>query len=87
MALEDTYSPVLHRLDQAVRFRAVHPTQPIPPPYEILTRYSKPPDALLEKSKPQLDQLIEAANVKKGTVTFSPCKPKKPLLSLPPIEY
>lgn len=66
MAPADTYSPVLHRIEQAVRFRAVHPAAPIPPPYEILTRYSKPPDELLEKASHHLETLIAAADVKKG---------------------
>ncbi|KAL8822733.1 MAG: hypothetical protein Q9191_006537 [Dirinaria sp. TL-2023a] len=65
MAPMDTYSPVLHRIDQAVRFRAVHPSEPIPPPYEILTRYSKPPDELIDRAQRQLDKLIAAAHVKK----------------------
>lgn len=82
MPLTDTYSPVLHRIDQAVRFRAVHPSEPIPPPYEILTRYSKPPNDLVEKSKRQLERLVEAANVKKGTFPLSPTHTTKcPLAS------
>lgn len=68
MPMIDTYSPVLHRLDQAVRWRAVHPTEPVPPPYDILTRYSKPPEALVAKSKGKLDKLVAAANVKKGKI-------------------
>lgn len=66
MPMSDTYSPILHRLDQAVRWRAVHPIEPVPPPYEILTRYSKPPEGLVAKSKRQLEKLVAAADVKKG---------------------
>ena len=66
MALTDTFSPILHRLDQAVRWRAVHPNEPVPPPYEILTRYSKPPDELAAKSQRKLEKLVAAADVKKG---------------------
>ncbi|KAL9129992.1 MAG: hypothetical protein Q9217_001714 [Psora testacea] len=65
MQMTDTYSPVLHRIDQAVRWRAIHPTKPIPPPYEILTRYSKPPESLVAKSKHRLEKLMAAADVKK----------------------
>ena len=65
MTMTDTYSPVLHRIDQAVRWRAVHPTEPIPPPYEILTRYSTPPEELVAGAKKKLEKLIAAANVKK----------------------
>ena len=66
MPMTETYSPVLHRLEQAVRWRAVHPDEPIPPPYEILTRYSKPPDELVAQSKRRLEKLIAAADLKKG---------------------
>ena len=65
MSMTDTYSPVLHRIDQAVRWRAVHPAEPVPPPYEILTRYSHPPAELVAGSKKKLEKLIAAANVKK----------------------
>lgn len=65
MNMTDTYSPVLHRIDQAVRWRAVHPTEPIPPPYEILTRYSNPPEELIARAKKKLEKLIVAADVKK----------------------
>ena len=65
MNMTDTYSPVLHRIDQAVRWRAVHPTEPVPPPYEILTRYSNPPEELVAGAKKNLERLIAAADVKK----------------------
>ena len=70
MQMADTYSPVLHRIDQAVRWRAVHPTEPVPPPYEILTRYSHPPKELAAASKRQLEKLIAAADVKKGKYLY-----------------
>lgn len=65
MNMNDTYSPILHRMDQAVRWRAVHPTEPVPPPYEILTRYSNPPEKLVAGAKRKLEKLIAAADVKK----------------------
>ncbi|KAL8873132.1 MAG: hypothetical protein Q9174_001348 [Haloplaca sp. 1 TL-2023] len=65
MPMAETFSPILHRIDQAVRWRAVHPTEPVPPPYEILTRYSNPPETLISQSKKQLETLITAADVKK----------------------
>ena len=68
MPMTETYSPVLHRIDQAVRWRAVHPNEPVPPPYEILTRYSNPPNELVAYSKRQLEKLMMAANVKKGII-------------------
>lgn len=65
--MEDAYSPQLHRLNHAIRLRAVHPNKPIAPPPEILTKFTKPPQELLEKVKPTLDKLHEVADVKKGT--------------------
>ena len=65
MQITDTFSPILHRLDQAVRWRAVHTDAPIPPPAEILIRYTKAPDLLLENSKQQLERLSSVANIKK----------------------
>ncbi|KAL8689527.1 MAG: hypothetical protein Q9224_004620 [Gallowayella concinna] len=65
MPMTETFSPVLHRIDQAVRWRAIHPTEPVPPPYEILTRYSNPPEELVSQSKKRLEKLIAAADVKK----------------------
>ncbi|KAI9757356.1 MAG: ATP-dependent DNA helicase II subunit 2 [Candelina submexicana] len=63
--MDDTFSPVLHRIDQVVRWRAVHPSEPIPPPYEILTKYSRPPVEFEERARPALKDLIAAAKVKK----------------------
>ncbi|KAL9600568.1 MAG: hypothetical protein Q9219_003114 [cf. Caloplaca sp. 3 TL-2023] len=65
MPMTDTFSPILHRIDQVVRWRAVHPTEPIPPPYEILTRFSKPPEEVVSRSKRKLEKLMAAADVKK----------------------
>ncbi|KAK3172414.1 hypothetical protein OEA41_005735 [Lepraria neglecta] len=65
MPMADTYSPILHRIDQAVRWRAVHANEPVPPAYEILTRYSKPPEELVAKAQRQLEKLVAAADVKK----------------------
>lgn len=66
MALEDAFSPLLHRIEQAKRWRAVRPTEPLPPIPEVLLKYSKQPEDLQEKSKPALRKLIQASDVKKG---------------------
>lgn len=66
--MSETYSPVLHRIDQAVRWRAVHPDEPIPPPHEILVKYSQPPEELVIGAKRKLEELVSAADVKKGTL-------------------
>ena len=65
MQMADVFSPILHRVDQAVRWRAVHPDEPVPPPYEILTRYMNPPEEATQRSKRSLEKLIVAAEVKK----------------------
>lgn len=63
--MDDTYSIVLHRLNQVIRHRAVHPTSDPSPPLEILTRYSKPPAKLVEQARPALDAIVAAGNIKK----------------------
>ncbi len=65
MAFEDTFSPLYHRLEQAKRWRAIHPNDPIPPIPEVLTKYSHPPEALLADGQPSLQRLLKAADVKK----------------------
>jgi len=61
----ETFSPILHRINQVVRWRAVHPDEPLPPVHEILTKYDHPPENLLEASTDTLEKLIEASDVKK----------------------
>ncbi|KAF2635688.1 SPOC domain-like protein [Massarina eburnea CBS 473.64] len=64
---EDTYSPLLHRVSQIIRWRATHsdPTLPLPGPPQILTKYSHPPAELLQNAEDQLAALATAADVKK----------------------
>lgn len=68
--MDETYSPTLHRLNQAIRFRAVHPLDPIPPPYDIITKYLHPPEGLTQSTVPYIEKLKEAADVKKGSLGF-----------------
>ncbi|PWY96580.1 ATP-dependent DNA helicase II subunit 2 [Aspergillus sclerotioniger CBS 115572] len=65
LPIEDSFSPVLHRIDSAVRHRAIYPLDPISPPAGILTKFSHPPEELVEKSKKYLDKLIAVSDVKK----------------------
>lgn len=76
--MSETYSPVLHRVDQAVRWRAVHPDEPIPPPHEILVKYSQSPEELVIGAKRKLEELVSAADVKKGTLNR--CRELKALI-------
>ncbi|KAK1992921.1 Ku70/Ku80 N-terminal alpha/beta domain-containing protein [Colletotrichum falcatum] len=64
-AIEDTYNPIIHRINQAIRQRAVKPDGAIDPVPPILVRYAVPPADLVEKSKIQVEALISAAQVKK----------------------
>ncbi|EGE84995.2 ATP-dependent DNA helicase II subunit 2 [Blastomyces dermatitidis ATCC 18188] len=65
MSIEDSFSPLLHRIDQAIRWRAVHPSEPLPPVPEILQKLSHQPEDLQAQSKDTLAKLIAASDVKK----------------------
>jgi ATP-dependent DNA helicase 2 subunit 2 len=65
--IEDTYNPTIHRINHAVKARAVYPDKPVPPTPTILLRFSAPPNDLIEKVQSRVDALITAAEVKKGT--------------------
>lgn len=66
-AVEDYYSPPLHRVNQVIRYRAIYGKDAgIPPIPPILRKYSHPPEDLVEKCKTVLEDLIETAAVKEG---------------------
>ncbi|KAJ5805490.1 uncharacterized protein N7503_003092 [Penicillium pulvis] len=65
LPIEHSFSPQLHRIEAAVRWRAVHPDDPVREVSEQLTRFSRPDEGLVNKSKKQLEKLISAADVKK----------------------
>jgi ATP-dependent DNA helicase 2 subunit 2 len=64
--IEDTFSPALHRISQAIRSRAVNSDEKLPPMPEILIKYSNPPKELLDGAKTSLKAIAAAADVKKG---------------------
>jgi len=66
---EDTYSPLLHRINQVITYRAINPDKPIPPPLDILVKYSKPPPDITKASEKVRARMIEAFNVKKGILS------------------
>ena len=68
--VEDTYSPIIHRINQVIKHRAIHPNDPLPPPYDILLKYSHPADEVVGKSRKHLEKLIKACDVKKGWLSF-----------------
>lgn len=65
MAMEDTFSPVLNTIEGAIKYRAVHPDEGVPPKPDAFTAYSKQAEHLQERSQKALAKLIKAADVKK----------------------
>ncbi|KIW99718.1 uncharacterized protein Z518_11131 [Rhinocladiella mackenziei CBS 650.93] len=65
MAMEDTFSPVLHTIEGAIKYRAVHPNDDIPEKSEVFLACSKQPGEVQERSKAALSRLMAAADVKK----------------------
>ncbi|RPA80123.1 SPOC domain-like protein [Ascobolus immersus RN42] len=65
--VEDVFSPLYHRINQVIKYRAVHPDEPVPPPHDILVKYSQPPKELLEKEdfEKAHEAVLQAAEVKK----------------------
>ncbi|CAG8339017.1 unnamed protein product [Penicillium salamii] len=65
LPIEDSFSPLVHRLGSAIRYRAIYPEDPILEPAEILTEFSHPPEDMVTRSKSILTKLISTADVKK----------------------
>jgi ATP-dependent DNA helicase 2 subunit 2 len=63
--ITDTYNPRQNHMEDVIKFRAIHPIDPLEQPYSILTRYSKPPKELVEYAQGGLNDVIKAADVKK----------------------
>ncbi|RSL41737.1 hypothetical protein CEP53_012583 [Fusarium sp. AF-6] len=63
--IDDTFNPTIHRINHAVKSRAVYPEKPIPDTPSILLRFASPPDDLIEKVQTKIDALVEVADVKK----------------------
>jgi len=65
MAMDDTFSPVLHTIEGAIKYRAVHPDEGIPEKAAAFLAYAKQPEELQTRSKEAVARLIRAADVKK----------------------
>jgi len=65
LAMDDTFSPVLHTVEAAIKHRAVHHDTSLPPKNPLFLSYSQPPPDLLTSAQPALSRLIAAASVKK----------------------
>jgi len=63
--IDDTFSPILHRVNQVIRHRAIYAGHDLPPIPDILTKYSHPPSSLNASSKPSLDAILAAADIKR----------------------
>jgi len=63
--LDEKYSPVLHRINQAIRQRAIHPSGPLPSPSSKLMQVSQPSEELQARSWKYLERLAKLADVKK----------------------
>ncbi|KAJ4229891.1 ATP-dependent DNA helicase yku80 [Fusarium solani] len=63
--IDDTFNPTIHRINHAVKSRAVYPEKPIPDTPSILLRFASPPEDLIEKVQSKIDALVEVADVKK----------------------
>ncbi|KAM5351320.1 hypothetical protein ACJ41O_004043 [Fusarium nematophilum] len=63
--IDDTFNPTIHRINHAVKSRAVHPEKPVPETPPILLRFASSPDDLIERVQSRVDALVEAAEVKK----------------------
>lgn len=75
--LDDLYSPIIHRINQVIRARAVDehgPVEEVPP---ALLKYSQPPEDLIQKAKPKIDALIKVADVKAKEGQFFLKEPNK----------
>jgi len=72
MPFEDTYSPNIHRINQAIRHRAIYPGGDLPKePAPILTKWQNPPEKLVADASESLERLIATAAVKKGKIADS----------------
>ncbi|CAG8888154.1 unnamed protein product [Penicillium egyptiacum] len=66
LPIDESFSPLLHRIESAVRYRAVHPHDPVLDPSERLTQFAHPSEDMVKNSKSRLGKLISTADVKKG---------------------
>ncbi|KAF4759773.1 hypothetical protein HAV15_005773 [Penicillium sp. str.  len=65
LPIDESFSPLLHRIESAVRYRAVHPNDPILDPSERLTEFAHPSEEMVKNSKSHLEKLMSTADVKK----------------------
>ncbi|KAK5946936.1 ATP-dependent DNA helicase yku80 [Knufia obscura] len=87
-AIDDVFSPILHTIEGAIKYRAIHPDEPLPPKPELLLEPSNVPADLLEHNRSTLDKLIKIADVKKvppkvkGRARYRDREAEKPISGL-----
>lgn len=64
--IEESFNPSIHRVNHAVKARAIHSAGSVPEIPKVLLRFSAPPQDLIERVQNQVESLIQAAEVKKG---------------------
>lgn len=64
-AMEDCFSPLLHTIESAIKYRAIHPDKSIEPKADLLMEPSRPPSDLIDEMQSKIDALIAVAEVKK----------------------
>lgn len=74
---------MVHRVTQAVKTRAVQPSEPVGQIAPILLRFAAPPEDLVERTKIETEALIIAAEVKKVPPV---AKPKRARESIKPLS-
>ncbi|KAF2758088.1 ATP-dependent DNA helicase II subunit 2 [Pseudovirgaria hyperparasitica] len=62
--MDQTFSPVLHNVNQNIQWRAARGDQSLAPVLEILTRYSRPPDDLVTSATTEINTLVKRSDVK-----------------------
>ncbi|KAI5816728.1 putative Ku family DNA helicase [Pyronema omphalodes] len=62
--IEELYNPVISRINQCIKHRALYPDAPLPELPAALIQFSRPPSSLTSSSATALKSLITAANVK-----------------------
>ena len=64
--LDEMNSPVLHRINLAIRRRAINPSEPLPSPSSKLMQASQPSEEVQARARKHLERLEKVADVKKG---------------------
>lgn len=64
-SIDEIYNPAIHRINHAIKQRAIYPEKPVPEIPPVLLRFAAPPTELVETVQATIDSLIKAADVKK----------------------